>query len=51
MIWFAIRENLDDIDQTPNGMDMLTMSVVMGQGLADVVVFGESRAVAQTRSE
>jgi hypothetical protein len=42
MIWFAVRDASVEMDAACRGMDILTLVIVMGQGVADVVVFGKS---------
>ena len=42
MIWFAVRTSSIQMDRSCRGMDILTLVIVMGQGVADIVVFGKS---------
>jgi len=42
LIWFAVRTSAVEMDNTCRGMDILTLVIVMGQGVADIVVFGKS---------
>lgn len=37
-----MRHNSEELDTTCRGMDILTLVIVMGQGVADIVVFGGS---------
>jgi len=41
MIWFAARTSSVEMDISCRGMDILTLVIVMGQGVADIVVFGK----------
>lgn len=40
-IWFAARKSTVEMDLSCRGMDILTLVIVMGQGVADIVVFGK----------
>jgi hypothetical protein len=42
LIWFAVRTSSVELDRSCRGMDILTLVIVMGQGVADIVVFGKS---------
>jgi len=46
LIWFAVRTSAVEMDNTCRGMDILTLVIVMGQGVADIVVFGKSPNLA-----
>jgi hypothetical protein len=41
LIWFAVRTSSVELDRSCRGMDILTLVIVMGQGVADIVVFGK----------
>jgi len=41
MIWFAARTSSVEMDLSCRGMDILTLVIVVGQGVADIVVFGK----------
>jgi hypothetical protein len=41
LIWFAVRTTSLELDNTCRGMDILTLVIVMGQGVADILVFGK----------
>jgi hypothetical protein len=40
MIWFALKDPSVEMTSSSRGLDILTLVIVMGQGVADIVVFG-----------